>query len=122
MAKKNNKKIKKAVENYEVLTGDEEVKRLAEIKLLSDLEEQSALASARANGKERGLKQGKEIGLQQGKEIGLQQGKEIGLQQGEQIGSYSKAKEIAKKLLKRKLPLKDISEISGLSIDEIKKL
>ncbi len=72
MAKKNNKKIKKAVENYEVLTGDEEVKRLAEIKLLSDLEEQSALASARANGKERGLKQGKEIGLQQGKEIGLQ--------------------------------------------------
>ena len=36
--KKKNKLIKKAVENYEVLTGDAEVKRLAEIKLMSDLD------------------------------------------------------------------------------------
>ena len=38
MAKKNNKIIKKAVESYEILTGNEEVKRLAEIILMSDLE------------------------------------------------------------------------------------
>ena len=56
MAKKKNKLIKKAVENYEVLTGDAEVKRLAEIKLMSDLEEHSALTSARDKGKARGLK------------------------------------------------------------------
>ena len=59
MAKKENKEIKDAVEDYEVLTGDEEIKRLAEIRLMSELEEQSALATARAKGEEEGLKQRK---------------------------------------------------------------
>ena len=56
MAKKENKEIKDAVEDYEVLTGDAEIKRLAEIRLMSELEEQSALATARAKGEEEGLK------------------------------------------------------------------
>ena len=56
MAKKENKEIKKAMEDYEVLTGDEEIKRLAEIRLMSELEEHSALATARAKGTEEGLK------------------------------------------------------------------
>ena len=106
MAKKNNKNIKKAIENYEVLTGDEEVKRLAEIKLMSDLEEHSALASARANGEERGLKEGHKLGLQKGKELGLQQGKELGLQQGEKIGiekgQIRKSKRNSTKTFKKK--------------------
>lgn len=47
MACEKNDKVKKAVENYEVLTGDEEVKRLSEIRLMSNLEEKSALHCAR---------------------------------------------------------------------------
>ena len=47
MACKKNDKVKRAVENYEVLTGDEEVKRLSEIRLMSNLEEKSALHCAR---------------------------------------------------------------------------
>ena len=43
MASEKNEKIKKAIENYEVLTGDEEVKRLAELKQMAKFEEQSAL-------------------------------------------------------------------------------
>ena len=78
MAKKENKEIKEAVEKYEVLTGKEEIKRLAELRLMSKLEENSALATARAKGTEEGLKQGKEEGLKQGKEEGLKQGKEEG--------------------------------------------
>ena len=54
-----NDKVKRAVENYEVLTGDEEVKRLAEIRLMSKLEEKSALDCAREEGLEQGLKRGK---------------------------------------------------------------
>ena len=81
MAKKENKEIEEAIEEYEVLTGDKEIKRLAEIRLMSELEEQSALASARAKGTEEGLRQGKEEGLKQGKEEGLKQGKEEGLKQ-----------------------------------------
>lgn len=59
MAKKENKKIEKALENYEVLTGDAEVKRLAEIRLMSELEEKSALASEREIGKELRNERGK---------------------------------------------------------------
>ena len=59
MACKENDKVKRAVENYEVLTGDEEVKRLAEIRLMSKLEEKSALDCAREEGLEQGLKRGK---------------------------------------------------------------
>ena len=106
MAKKNNKNIKKAIENYEVLTGDEEVKRLAEIKLMSDLEEHSALASARANGEERGLKEGHKLGLQKGKELGLQQGKELGLQQGKELGEIRKSKRNSKETFKKKFSFK----------------
>ena len=99
MAKKKNEKIKKAYENYETLVGDEEIKRLAEIRLMSELEEQSALATARAIGKERGEKLGRE--------------------KGEKIGRDAKAKEIVQKLLKKKMSLEEISEISGLTIAEI---
>ena len=57
MACEKNDKVKKAVENYEVLTGDEEVKRLSEIRLMSNLEEKSALHCAREEGKKHGEKQ-----------------------------------------------------------------
>ena len=63
MAEKESKVIKEAKESYDVLTGDEEVKRLAEIRLMSHLEEQAALACAREAGMEKvmheGLEQGK---------------------------------------------------------------
>ncbi len=52
MAEKENKTIKEAKEYYEVLTGDAELKRLAEIRLMSALEEQSALDTARNEGAE----------------------------------------------------------------------
>ena len=94
MACKENDKVKRAVENYEVLTGDEEVKRLAEIRLMSKLEEKSALDCAR----EDGIKEGEKIGREQGK------------------------KEIAQKLKKQKMPAKQIAEITGLSEAEIKNL
>lgn len=56
MASKENKNVKKAMENYEVLTGDAEFKRLAEIRLMSKLEEKSALLTAREEGESEGIK------------------------------------------------------------------
>ncbi len=58
MASKENKNVKKAMENYEVLTGDAEVKRLAEIRLMSKLEEKSALLTEREAGREEGREEG----------------------------------------------------------------
>ena len=86
MASKENKNVKKAMENYEVLTGDAEVKRLAEIRLMSKLEEKSALLTEREEGKKE-----------------------------EKI-------EIAKKLLKEKMPIEKIAQITGLSEKELQEL
>ena len=93
MACKENDKVKRAVENYEVLTGDEEVKRLSEIRLMSNLEEKSALHCAREEGREEGKKE-----------------------------TEQKLKEIAPKLKEQKMPIKQIAEITGLSEKEIEAL
>lgn len=122
MAKKNNKVIQKAMKNYEVLMGDEEVKRLAEIKLMSDLEEHSALATARANGKARGLKEGHKLGREEGQKIGREEGEKIGREEGEKIGAKKAKIDIVTKLLERNLSISEISKISGISIDEIEQI
>ncbi len=105
MASKKNSKVRKAIENYEVLTGDEEVKRLAELKQMAKFEEQSALHCAREEGKEEGREQGKKIGIEKGKKE-----------------TEQKLKEIAKKLKKQKMSIKQITEITGLSEEKIKKV
>ena len=134
MAKKENKEIKEAVEEYEVLTGDEEIKRLAEIRLMSKLEENSALATAREKGTEEGLRQGRKEGLRKGKEEGIKQGKEEGIKQGKEEGIKQGKEEgikqgerqtlieIAKKMKNKDWTLDEIIEFTGLSEEEIKKI
>lgn len=94
MAKKESEKVKKAMENYEVLTGDKEVERLAEIRLMSELEEKSALASAR------------------------DKGEKIGREQGEKIGKEKTAKE----LLKLDMSIGQIMQVTGLTEEDIIKI
>ena len=102
MACEKNEKVRRAVENYEVLTGDEEVKRLAEIRLMAKLEEKSALDCAREEGEERGREIGREVGRREGEE--------------------QNKREIAQKMKKQKMPIKQITEITGLSEEEIEKI
>ena len=73
---------------------------------MSELEEQSALATARAKGTEEGLKQGKEEGMKQGKEEGKKE----------------KEREIAKRMLKKGISIEKIMELTELSKKEIEKL
>ena len=98
MAEKENKLIKEAKEEYDVLTGDEAVKRLAEIRLMSHLEEQAALECAR----EKGIEQGKKEGIEQGKK--------------------ENTIKIAKKMKEQKIDIEIISQITGLSREQIKKI
>lgn len=102
MASKENKNVKKAMENYEVLTGDAEFKRLAEIRLMSKLEEKSALLTAREEGETEGIKKGRKEGEEEGIRKGI--------------------KKVAKNLLKEKTPIEKIAKITGLSEEELKKL
>jgi len=119
MAMEENKKIKEAVKNYNELTGDEEVKRLAEVRLMAQLEENAALASARAKGEEKGMREGLEKGMKDGIEKGMKDGIEKGMKDGIEKGMKDAKIETAKKLKKLKIPIEQIMEITGLSEDEI---
>ena len=110
MAKKENKLIQKADETYNVLTGDAEIKRLAEIRLMSKLEEHSALTVAREEGIEKGRKEGLEKGIEKGKKEGIEKGKK------------EKQMEVAKKMLIKKIPIETIIELTELSKEEIENI
>ena len=110
MASKENKNVKKAMENYEVLTGDAEVKRLAEIRLMSKLEEKSALLTER------------EAGREEGREEGIKEGETKGIKRGRKEGKEEGIKEVAKKLLKEKIPIEKIARTTGLSKEELNEL
>ena len=106
MATKENKIIKEAKKSYNILTGEAEIKRLAEIRLMSDMEEQAALSSARQRGTEEGLKQGIEEGFQQG------------IEKGQKDALYN----IAKQLLNKGFSINEIKKLTNLSENEIKSL
>lgn len=60
----------------------------------------------------------KEEGLIEGEQIGLQKGEKIGMQKGEQIGMQK----VALNAKKMGMPIKDISDLTGLSEEEISAL
>lgn len=110
MAKKENKELKKAAKDFEVLTGDEKIKRLAEIRLISQLEEKSALATARDKGTKEGLK------------IGIEEGKKRGIEEGKKQGEETSKNKIAKQLIKLGIEENKIIEATGLTKNDIKKI
>ena len=64
----------------------------------------------------------KQEGLEKGHKAGLKEGLEKGRKEGIETGKHNEKIEMAKKLLKRKLSIEDIVDITGLSIDKIKGL
>ena len=96
MAKKENNLVKEANEKYNILTGEEEIKRLAEIRLMSEMEEQAALSTARERGKKQGMEEGKKQGMEEGKKQGMEEGKKQGIEEGERIQQIKIAKELLK--------------------------
>ena len=130
MAKKENKEVKKASEDFDVLTGDEEIKRLAEIRLMSMLEEKSALATAREKGSKegwkQGIKEGKKKGIEEGKKQGIEEGKKQGIEEGKKQGisqgEKNKAIEIAKKMKQQGIEYRIIQEVTDLDEEEIKNI
>lgn len=93
-----NKDIRKAIDELEQVSGDEKIQRIAELREKARRDENAAIAYAI----EKGLKQG--------------------IEQGIERGAKDKSIEIAKKMLKEKMNIETISNITGLSIEEIKAL
>ena len=65
---------------------------------------------------------GREEGLQQGLEQGLRQGREQGLQEGREQGREEELIQVAMKLMKKGIPLDEVVEITGLSVERLKDL
>ena len=69
-----------------------------------------------------GIEAGKAQGLLEGKAQGLEEGKAQGLQEGKTQGMQQSKIEIAKKMLSKGISLDLITEMTGLSEEEIKTL
>ena len=135
MAEKKNKTLEKARVEMNYLTGDAEVRRLAELREKWERD----YIDARINGKkegltegmkqgledglkqglEEGMKQGLEDGLKQGLEEGMKQGLEDGLKQGLEKGMKQEKISIAKEMKHNNFPVELIEKMTGLSKEEI---
>lgn len=58
----------------------------------------------------------------EGKEAGIREGKEAGIMEGKAAGKLEGFIETAKKFLKMGLPLQQVAEGTGLSIEQLKQL
>ena len=58
----------------------------------------------------------------EGKSLGIEEGKALGKAEGKAEGIKEKTVEIARNMLKKKMSIKDISEITGLAEENIQKL
>ena len=101
-----NKEIQKAKEELEKISKDKHEQYLAELREKYIMDQKATEAA----GYDKGLKAGLEQGIQQGIKEGVQQG-----MQKEKL-------QIAKKMLSKKIDLNIISQLTGLSIQELKNL
>ena len=102
MAEKKNEIIRKAKKEMNYLTGDAAVQRLAELREKYILD-QKAIEDA-------------------GYDKGLRDGISQGISQGLDQGRTEQKKKIAKNLLKLKMSIEQIKEVTGLTEEEIKNL
>ena len=91
---KENKDINKAIDELEQVSGNEKLRRIAELKEKYIRDEQASIAYAQNEG----------------------------YRQGEAKGKAEEKTEVAKKLLKKQMPIRDIAEVTGLSLEEIERL
>ena len=121
-----NKEIQKAKEVLEEISQDEHEQYLAELrekyimdqKAIEDAGYDKGLKTGRDQGVKQGIKQGIEQGIKQGIEQGIKQGIKQGIEQGKKENSL----QTAKKMLAKKIDTNTISEITGLTVEELKKL
>ena len=118
MAEKKNKTLEKARAEMNYLTGDEEVRRLAELREKWEMDYISAKKTGRKDGLRQGKIEGKKEGLEEGRKEGLEKGKKEGLEKGREESKI----QIANKLLEKGMSIEEIHEITGLNKKEIEGL
>lgn len=126
MAEARNQKLQEAREEMTYLTGEAAVRRMAELNEMWKLDYNTEMSYAKEEGIQKGIEEGIQKGIEEGRKKGIQEGRKEGKKEGEKIGEKNGIKknsiEIAKKLLKMQMPINQISEITNLTEEEIKKL
>lgn len=86
----------------------------------------TSMSIAKRKGLEAGLKEGRKKGMEEGRKEGLKEGRKEGLEEGRKEGrkegSLEKTMEMASKMLSKKYSVSEISEITGLSAEQIEEL
>ena len=82
----------------------------------------SDIINAVNTAKTEGFDEGFDIGREQGIDIGREQGIDIGREQGIDIGAKKRSIEIAKRMKGKGICADDISDLTGLSVEEIEKI
>ena len=118
--------IDKARKKLEYISTDDDERAIMDSIIEGRNDYYSSKNIAKEEGISEGLEIGKQVGLKEGLkkglEKGLKEGKIEGLKEGKIEGEKNKAIEIAKNMLSKGLDVNLISELSGLSAEEIKNL
>ena len=101
-----NEEIKKAKEQLDKISQDENERRLAELREKAVRDEMAI----------------RDSGIKEGYKKGLEDGEKKGLLVGEEKGARKEKITIAKNMLKANIDKKNISELTGLNIDEIENM
>ena len=106
-------------ELWKLAKGDEDLENMA--RIIDDLNEDDEIIGAYYKDEmdEWMKKVDHEEAIKEGQAKGFKQGIEQGIEKGHNEGSKEKALEIAKKLVKIGLDKKEISQVTGLSLEEI---
>ena len=102
--------LEEAVRQLRLLNADEEVQQLADAEDWARYDYNSAMSEM------------KEKGLAAGKAEGLAEGRAEGLAEGHAKGRAEERNELVKKMLEKKMDINLISELTGLTKEEIEKL
>ena len=74
-------------------------------------------------GEKLGLEKGEKLGLEKGEKLGLEKGEKLGLEKGEKLGLEKGRREEKENtilnMLRKKYPLNEISEITGIDREGI---
>ena len=130
--------LEEAVRQLRLLNADEEVQQLADAEDWARYDYNSAMAEMKekglaaglaegrakglAEGRAEGREEGRAKGLEEGRAKGLEEGRAKGLEEGRAEGRTEAKKELVKKMLKKEMNIDLISELTGLTKEEIENL
>ena len=108
------KMMKQAVDQLEEVSRDEALQILADAREKARMDKIAELDYSREEGLAKGLEKGRLEGMEKGRQEGMEKGRLEGRQE--------ERREVILNMLKKKTDITFISEVTGLSVEEIKKL